>query len=194
MPSTLTVTEIANLALSKLGPGGGYLTDFNTDQTVQAQAARRTYVAMRDLVLEAHPWRFARGRAALAADSPAVPAWGYALQYTVPSDFLRLLSIEDWDGDYEVEAGKILTDSTAPLNIRYLAQVTDTSKFSPTFIDALATRWAAELAPTIVKSTTKRQDLLAEFMKVSLPLARKVEAFGAMSRREPDSDFLNARV
>lgn len=190
MPS---VTEIANLALSKLGPGGGYLTDFDTDQTVQAQSARRTYVAMRDLVLEAFGWRFARKRDALAADT-ATPEWGFDLRYAVPSDFLRILSIEDYDGDYEVEGGYILTDSEAPLNIRYIARITDTSQFSPSFVDALATRWAAELAPTITKSKSQRQDLLTEYERVALPRAVRVEHTGAVSRPEPEGAFIRSRA
>ena len=72
MPS---VTEIANLALTKIGQGSGYITAFETDTGVAGQAARRTYEPVRDLVLESHPWRFARKRAALAADATA-PTWG----------------------------------------------------------------------------------------------------------------------
>lgn len=189
MPS---VVEIANLALGKLGPGSGFITSFEADTTVEAVTARRTYAAMRDLVLESHPWRFARKRAGLAADTDT-PEWGYDLQYEVPEDFLRLLSIENYDGDYEVEAGFILTDAAAPLNIRYLARITDTSQFTPAFVDALATRWAAEMAMTITKSTKAQQDLLTMYEKVCLPRARRVEHFGAVSRREPDSDFLRSR-
>jgi hypothetical protein len=192
----LSVTEIANLALSKLGPGGGYITAFDTDATVQAQAARRTYAAMRDLVLESHPWRFARKRAVLAASSTA-PDWGYTTAYPVPSDFLRLLSTDTFEGDHEVEGGEILTsdyDSTESLNIRYLARIEDTSKFSPAFVDALATRWAAELAMTVTKSKGQREALLTEYKTISLPTARQVEGFGSASRREPDSDFLNSRL
>lgn len=192
MPSTLTETNIANLALSKLGPGGGFLTDIAGDNTVQGQAARRLFAAMRDLVLEAHPWRFARARAAVAADSPAVPAWGFALQYTLPSDFLRILAVEGPQIEYEIEGDKLLTDAEGPLNIRYLARVTDPSKFTPTFIAALATRLAAEMAPAIT-SKVKRTDLLAEYQKVDLVQARKTDAFGAVSQLAPDGDWLDSR-
>ncbi len=189
MPS---VVEIANLALGKLGPGSGFITSFESDATVEAVTARRTYEPMRDLVLESHPWRFARKRAAVGADGDT-PEWGYDLQYAVPADFLRLLSIENYDGDYEVEGGFILTDAEAPLNIRYLAKIEDAGVFSPTFVDALATRWAAEMAMTVTKSSKQQQDLITMYEKVCLPRARRVEHFGAVSRREPDSDFLRSR-
>jgi hypothetical protein len=163
---------------------------------VQAQAARRTYAAMRDLVLESHPWRFARKRAVLAA-SVTAPDWGYTTAYPVPSDFLRLLSTDTFEGDHEVEAGQILTsdyDSTEALNIRYLARIEDTGAFTPAFVDALATRWAAELVMPVTKSVSRRRELLEEYEKICLPRARRVEGMGSASRREPDSDFLNSRL
>lgn len=192
MPS---VTEIANLALTKLGPGSGYITSFETDTSVAGQAARRTYEAVRDLVLESHAWRFARKRAVLSADATA-PEWGYERRFQVPEDFLRPLSIEEFEGDFEHEGGFLLCDYAAdePLNLRYLARVTETGKFSPSFVDALACRWAAELALPVTKSKSARQDLLTEYEKVCLPRARRVEHFGAVSRREPDGDFLNSRL
>lgn len=193
MPSTLTTTELANIALSKLGPGGGYITAFETDSSVQAQSARRTYVAIRDEVMEAHPWRFARRRVAAAADDPEVPAWGFALQYTLPNDCLRVLSVEGEGVTYEVEDGKLLTDETGPLNIRYLAQVTDTSKFSPTFVAAMTTRWAIEMCPTITKSGTKRQDLWTEYRGL-LAQARKTDGFGVVSQPPKDGSWNDSRL
>lgn len=192
MPS---VTEIANLALTKIGQGSGYITDYETDTSVAGQAARRTYEAVRDLVLQTHPWRFARKRASLAADTTA-PEWGYETRHAVPADFLSLMSIEAYDGDYEVEAGYILNDFGADeeFNIRYIARISETGNFSPAFVDALACRWAVELVMPITKSASRRRELLDEYEKVALPRAKRIEAMGAVSRREPDSDFLNSRA
>lgn len=192
MPSTLTTTELANLALSKLGPGGGYLTAFDTDTSVQGQAARRTYAAIRDEVMEAHAWRFARRRAAIAADV-AVPAWGFATQFTLPTDCLRVLSVEGTGVKYEQENGLLLTDEAGPLNIRYLAQITDTSKFSPTFIAAMTTRWAIEMCPTITKSNTQRSDLWAEYRGL-LAQARKTDTFGSVPEAAKDGSWNDSRL
>lgn len=192
MPS---VTEIANLALTKIGQGSGYITAFETDTGVAGQAARRTYEPVRDLVLESHPWRFARKRAALAADATA-PTWGYETRHAVPNDFLRLMSIEEYDGDYEIESGFILSNfgSDEAFNIRYIAKITVTGNFTPAFVDALACRWAAELVMPVTKSASRRRELLEEYEKICLPRARRVEGMGAVSRREPDGDFLNSRL
>ncbi len=191
MPSTLTATEIANLALTKLGPGSGFLTDLDTDTSTVAQACRRTYVAVRDLVLEAHPWRFARKRTNLSA-AVATPSWGFDHQYELPSDCLRVLSVEG-SVIYEQEDGLLLCNEDGPLYVRYLARVTDTSKFSPTFVQALASRWAAELAVPVTKSHSRRTELLEEFLRVDLTQARKSEGFGAVPEKASDGDWLDAR-
>jgi hypothetical protein len=192
MASTITKTQIANLALTKLGPGSGYITDFDSDTSVPAQAARRVFDAVRDEVLESHPWRFARKRASLAADT-TVPAWGFDQQFTLPSDFLRVLSFQNDGVAYEVEDGVLLCDETAPLYMKYLARVTDTSKFSPTFVSALAARLAVELCSPITKSTTRRDSLWQEY-RAMLSMAQRAEAMGAQSETPPDGELLNSRL
>jgi len=195
MPQQLTDTEIANLALSKLGPGGGYLTSLETDDTEAAEALRRVYVAVRDEVLEAHAWRFARKRDALAAD-PAPPTWGFALQYTLPSDCLKVLAVKgyavNWTSAFEEEDGKLLTDITAPLYIRYLARVTNTGKFSPTFVAALAARLADEVCEVITKSSSKREKLQSEYL-AKLKAARRSDNLGAASQPPPDGAWNDGR-
>lgn len=189
MPS---ITEIANLALTKLGPGSGYVTDYETDATSVGQALRRTYESVRDLVLDSHPWRFSRKRTNLSADV-ATPSWGFSYQYTLPEDCLRVMSVEG-EIPYEQESGKLLCDEAGPIYVRYMAKVTVTGSFTPAFVDALATRWAAELAVPITKSHSRRLELLEEFRKLALPQARKSDNIGSVPERASDGDWLKSRV
>jgi len=198
LPSTLTATQICNLALSKLGPGGGYLTDLDTDDTEQAEALRRVYVACRDEVLEAHTWRFAQKRAALDANDDE-PEWGYAVQYELPEDCLRVLAIEGLvlpnptgAAAYVVEGAMLLTDIEEPLNIRYLAQITDTTLFSPTFVAALAARIADEVCEVITKSTTRRERLQIEY-RARLMQARRSDQMGRAPQPVPDGSWVDSR-
>lgn len=197
MPSTLSDTEICNLALGKLGPGGGFLVDLASDDTVQGEALRRVYVGIRDEVLEAHPWTFAQARAALSADVLA-PTWGYAYQYTLPAEFLKILAIEGLtnvetsSAAYVIEGVKLLSDYVAPLNIRYLARVTNTGLFSPTFVAALSARLADEVCETITKSTTRRQNLQTEYL-LKLKLARRSDQMGRAPQRAPDGAWVDSR-
>lgn len=192
MASTLSETEICNLALAKIGNAEGYLTSLETDTTEAGQACRRVYSAMRDEVIESQPWRFAIGRAALAASS-ATPIWGYDRAFAKPSDFLRMVSTEDDQADYEDEGDYILSDASAPLNVRYLRRITDTSKFTPTFVSALATRIAVEICEPITKSTAKRDSLWTEY-KALVRQARRTDMMGAAQTLAPDGDWNNARL
>lgn len=195
MPQLLSATEIANLALSKLGPGGGYLTDLDTDATVAAEALRRVYVGIRDEVLESGSWDFATKRASIAVDVTA-PTWGYAYRYALPSDFLRLRAILGFavlaGAAYTIEDGYILTDIETPLKIRYIARVTVTTKFSPTFVAALAARLADEVCETITKSTARRERLQLEY-RAKLMEARRADGRGRAPTPPPEGSWNDAR-
>jgi hypothetical protein len=191
MASTWTVTQIANLALTKLGPGSGYLSDLASDTTIAGQALNRVYEMVRDELVESHPWNFAIKRVSLAADV-ATPAWGYDFQYTLPADCLRFLSVEGAKVDYQNEVDKILCDEQGPLNIRYIAQVTDTSKFSPTFIAALSARWAYEISGIVESRVTPAQ--LWEMYERLLGQAKRADAQANPAEEMPDGDWLNSRL
>jgi hypothetical protein len=191
MASTWTVTQIANLALTKLGPGSGYLSDLASDTTIAGQALNRVYEMVRDELVESHPWNFAVKRVSLAADV-ATPAWGYDFQYTLPADCLRFLSVEGSKVDYQNEVDKILCDEQGPLNIRYISQVTDTSKFSPTFVAALSARWAFEISGIVESNVTPGQ--LWEMYERLLGQAKRADAQANPAEEMPDGDWLNSRL
>lgn len=191
MASTITATQIANLALSKLGPGSGYLTDLASDTTIAGQALNRTYEMIRDEVQESHPWNFCTRRAQLAADTSA-PLWGFDNQYTLPADCLRFLSIEGRKVEYQLEGDKILVNDDGPLNIRYLARVADTSKYSPTFVAALAARWAFEIC-NVVEARVTPDQLWAIYQRL-MSQAKRADAQANASEDLPDGDWLDARA
>lgn len=84
--------------------------------------------------------------------------WQHDVSYTLPSDLLRVLEVEDQrDSDWLVEDGRLLTDLGPPLNIRYVYRNTNTATYPPLLVSALAARLAAELALEIVDSPAKSQ-------------------------------------
>ena len=126
--------------------------------------------------------------AQLAADI-ATPSWGFSYQYTLPADCLRFLSIEARKVDYQLEGDKILVDDEGPLNIRYIARVADTSRYSPTFVAALAARWAFEICNVVESRVTPDQlavlaltlaqwPLMARFVRAPVDQALLLSAFG----------------
>ena len=154
-------TYIANRALSKLGETR--VSNVDTDNTKKAKVIRFMWDSVRDALIQSYPWNFAKKRTQLAADSTA-PTWGFNVRYTLPVDFLCLLDIYG-NPEYRIEDGFILTDQSAPLEIKYMYRVTNTSKFDAMFVEALANRLAFEGAEEITQSNSKKEILGQEYLK-----------------------------
>lgn len=185
MPSEV---DICNLALQRLG--AKTITAL-TDDSTAARECNRVYAHARDSELRAHPWSFARKRAELAASATA-PAFGYANQYPLPSDFLRLLPTT-LQLDFQIESGHIMTDDAAPLQVIYIYQVTNPNDFDQLFVDLLVARIARDLAEKITQSNTKistAQSLYEEMKKE----ARRINAFERPPQDAPTDVWDTARL
>lgn len=151
--------DIVNLALSRLGDDATVASLYPPEGSAQAEHAARFYPVARDTLLEMHHWGFATRRAALAALAVTSPAWVYA--YALPADCMAVVNVVPPDGrDQDAQQYRreslangqevIVTDQPVA-SIRYQARVTDTTKFSPLFVDALAWLLASYLAGPILK-------------------------------------------
>lgn len=141
--------KIANCALAKIG--ADTISAF-TEDSKEARAINLLYDNVRDTVLRDHSWNFATKRATLPA-LVSTPDWGYAYEYQLPGDCLRVVGIQDDRVAYKIEGRKLVTDSAA-INIKYVYRVTDPNEFSPNFTDAFVTRLSAELSYLITQSNT----------------------------------------
>lgn len=185
--------SICNLALQKLG--ATRITSFD-DDTTEARECSLAYEPMRDRELRAHRWSFAIARDSLAEDTDA-PDFGPASQFTLPSDFLRLLP-KDPEEDYEsrewrIEGRKILTSDSAPLEIRYVRRVTDPNEFDALFIDALACRIAFQLCEKITQSNQKKAGISEEY-KTAIREAKQANGIEVPSTLPPDDDWIVTRL
>ena len=86
-----TQVGIVNLALGRIGMK--HITTI-TESTPQAEAANRVWEYIRDEVLEAKDWRFAKTREMLSR-APVSPIYTYDYAYVLPNDFLRLARSRD---------------------------------------------------------------------------------------------------
>ncbi len=161
---------IVNSALVKIG--ADTITAL-IDDSEEARAANAQYAKLRDEVLRAHPWNFAIARAQLAQLAED-PAFGYAKQYQLPADCLRVLSMSDDTIQFEIEGRKLLTDEETA-KIRYLRQVTDPNEFDSFFRETLSLRLAADLAYTLVNSGTL-SELMMKLYLDHLSKARSIDA------------------
>lgn len=187
-----SVVEICNRALDLLGAPP--ITSLD-DASVAARLCSRNYGPCRDSVLRAYPWNEATARAALAAEVTA-PAWGYARAYPLPADCLRVVTVEDEllaAGPWRVEGGRILTDADAPLNVRYIRQLTDPGLIGPLLADAIAARLAAQIAFGLTNNVSMAQSMQA-LLEQMMRDARRIDS---LEQSQDDQlvadDWFNAR-
>ncbi len=195
-------TALCNYALAKLGEDP-ILT--LTDDTKRARLANRTFAQIRDAELRRVRWKFSLQRTTLVKLETA-PAWGYAYQYPLPPDFLALVQVNDiyvratgrqsapWSVEMAADgSGRvILTDLTAPLKVRYVAQITNAVLFDPLFAEVLAEKCALEWCETLTQSDTKRQ-ARAEGYKFALSEAKRQDAIETAPDEFPQGSWLDAR-
>lgn len=165
-----SAVEIANLALVVLGDDET-LVDLTQD-TRAGRAILAVFDIERDALLRKHPWNFAMTRASLPA-LVTPPAFGYAYAYQLPSDWMRFWDAEDYE-PFAIEGGLVLTDSPAPLNIRYIRRVEDTGSFDDLFVKALASAIAATVAQRLTGSASIRQNAMDEHAG-NLAEARRID-------------------
>jgi len=155
-----SVVQIVNNGLARISQEA--ITSLNED-TEQARISNLIYEQVRDDVITDHVWNFAVKRIELARDSEG-PAFGYAYSYTLPTDCLKVLGMEQQTMVYEIESGKLLTDE-GTAKIKYIRRVIDPNEFSSKFIEALSARLAAELAIPLVDSSTLQQNMYELYLR-----------------------------
>jgi hypothetical protein len=150
-----SATSICNSALIKIGAERIISLDADNDR---ARLCNEQYEKLRDEVLVSHPWNFAIKRAELAEDSDT-PLFDFEHQYPLPSDCLRVLTTDlPSESEYAIE-GRLILCNEPTLQIRYIQQVVDTSKFSKAFVEALAFRIAADIAYPITQKMSLMEDM-----------------------------------
>jgi len=179
-----SVTHICNLALGHLGEAP--ITSLEED-TRAGRACALHYGPVQAAVLRSHRWNFAETRAALSQLVEA-PAFGWAHQYALPADCVRVLEINgrecgDWISDeYRIE-GRVLLTNAAAVNLVYVRELADVGLFDPLFVEALALKLAAALSEPIRGTTGKTAELAAQYERVTAPLARRIDANEGQRRK-----------
>lgn len=179
--------DICNSALIRLGvdPISSLLEESKAAVLCNAQ-----YDRIRKKLLYSHPWNFAIKRLELTPEATQ-PEFGFAYEYELPSDFLRLLSVKYPDIPYKVEGNLILSDDGA-LKIVYIRDEDDTSVFNAGFAELLSLTLALNLSYSLVQSTGLVQRLQEEIQTVLRDM-RSFDAQENPGKQIVENTFLNAR-
>ena len=187
-----SVVEICNRALQKLG---AKRITVITEDSVNARACNTAYTPLRLAELRAHPWSCAVARAQLAASS-TTPIFVKQYSYPLPSDYLRLLPNDEGynynSQDWQIESGSIVTDDSAPLNIRYIYDLTDPQIMDPLFREALSCRMALELCEELTQSNQKKESLRQDY-KEAIREARRINAILNNAAKPPEDEWITVR-
>lgn len=155
-------TEISNLSLDLLS--GPTVTNIVNPTSAIEYLCNRWYDTTRRKVLRAHPWNFARKRIVLSASNIS-PAFGGSKAFPVPADYMRLLYVVDDNGlpmqsfEYTMEvvgSQKCIVPSAlntgSSLNVVYVYDITDVTRFDPIFVDLLVHELALAMAFKVTES------------------------------------------
>ena len=193
---------IANLALTKIGDLR--ITSLS-DNTKPAREVNAVYSMLRDKLQRTYNWRFCVKRAVLAAESTA-PVFDYSYQYPVPSDCLRILQINAYypapdlsdlissgGQEYVLEGGKILTRNSGSMNLRYLARISDPTKFDTSFDEAFASSIAYNVVEALTQSDSKKNAALRDY-RMALMDAIRANAIENPPESIADTTWLTVRL
>lgn len=201
-------TQIANLALSHLAVAGTTfeIQDLDTESSKEAAACRAFYAQTRDEVLEDFPWPFAtqvNQALALVTDFTTNAddghEWAYA--YQLPTDclmFRRLLSGTRNDSresrvPYRIAQQLLYTD-LADARGEWTVRITDVTRFSAAFVQALALKLAFYIGPRVAGGDQyKLADRAFALYQRQLAVARANALNAEQPDVEPDSSLIQAR-
>lgn len=200
--------DIQNRALAKLGQPP--LRSIS-DNTAAARFMLANYDMIRRAELRTNFWNFAMTRVYLTnlvdgSGTAIAPTFGYEFIYPLPSDCVRIAYVNDIfngldlaeyrnedDSEYKVEGKNIVTDFSSPLQLRYVADVTDTNQFDDYFVEALAWRLAAEGCETITQSLAKSQKMEAGYT-TAIRIAKSAGAMENPPQSIPDNTWIMSRT
>ena len=158
MPANIPMVSevsICNQALGWLGQSPIISLD---DRSKTAELCKQNYAFIRDAVIEERMWTFAKGR--FRSETQNRDEWGIQYVHAIPQDWIGVYRVYNyingrddkrtsrgWDRE-----GDFIIANESVVYLEGTVRVTDTSKFTPMFVQCLATRIAADLAIPITQS------------------------------------------
>lgn len=180
--------DICNLALGHLGDNATVASLEPPEGSAQAEHCARFYPIARDAMLELHDWNFATKRALLAQVPFGFSQWKYAYlqpadclrvvavldpaaasdhSVAIPAPFSQSGVGSSGIGQYQPqefvcetddEGREVILTNQPNALVRYVAFVSDTTKFSPLYVTTLTWHLAALLAGPVIKGDAGRAE------------------------------------
>lgn len=215
-----SIVDICNTGLAHLGSDAAITAIDPPDGSTEAGYCKRFYPIARRRMIESFNWPFAMKRALLAEVTNDSDVWTYAYGY--PADCLRIVRIltagqlrsileqltNQGDGAirstlYDEEAGapfqregQVVYTHEEEAVALYLRDITDPTKFSPSFETAIGYDMASLLAGPIIRGAEGAKTAM-NFRQMALDVAAQATTLAANESREehlPLAGHLAART
>ena len=198
-----TPTEIANLTLSHLGIGKE-IANIQTENSQEANACRRFFTIATEATLRDFHWPFANKNVALGLiEANPTSEWSYSYRY--PSDSIKLKRI--WSGlrndsrqsrvPFKIlrdASGRVIYTDQINACMEYTYNETDTSRFTPDFVQALSFRLAVYTAPRLTSGDPFK--IRADVLKLYSFEIGRAQASAANEQQDeepPQAEWIRAR-
>lgn len=153
--------DIVNIALEMIGHRP--IADFDDDTAIKAASiARNSYDNYLKATMEIVPWDFCTIFKNLTAITLPADTWGYAAAFELPGGTLRPYAVEGQrltEGGQWVRRGNRiftnLSEEDGSINTQLIMFENNVGLYSPTFIDAVASRCAAEWTGSLVRVSSE---------------------------------------
>ncbi len=181
-----TETEVANMALSRIGVGA--ISDLDSPGTDKAALAiRRIYADTRDEVCRSFPWASITGRTALSTSTATASVFDW--QHTLATPVLFVLEVVDTSGteniNYRIEGSTLYTNSAAGY-IRRISQTATVLTWDALLLEAIVLRLASKLAVPLAGDLNLSLTVQREYVS-TLALAMVTKA---IEQREDNKEIL----
>lgn len=165
---------IANLSLIDIG--AAVISSFD-DGSNEADKVAALWDAIREEVLCAHRWDFAKKTSVISEDADYdIDDEKWTTSYTLPADCLKPRYLSDKDYNYEIRERHLLCDvEDGEAILVYTADVEDTTVWDVLFRQAFAKRLSAGLCRALKRKGSLVKDLLVEY-EAFLTMAQQSDA------------------
>lgn len=170
-------TQIANLAMSHLGDR--FIANIDSDTDDDAIVLKSNYEHARNIVYEAHDWKWARRSAQLQL-LPTAPTVRYDYAFALPPDFRRLANISQYEtmipalDDYQATDARVVT-SAGYCFMEYVASDWSEAVWPAYFADCVGEKLAEISCMRINHNVALKVELNKRFKNETLPYARSVD-------------------
>ena len=190
-----SAVDVCNMALIALGQPTIVQIDPPDVGSKSARICAQVLPMVRDDVQRAFPWKRLKARIEIPADG-FKPAFGWTAQYVMPEDALFITEVltggcpvEEW----EVEGVYILTDTTGPLQVKYVKKSEDVSQWDASMAMLLSMRLALELAETFTQEAGKKNHMYGRYDEALKDARRLDSREGLPKPMSPENTWVQVR-